>query len=59
MSGSVCMCIIISLFHSVNKYSPPKLLCIKGLLGTGDTGMNETDTIPILWKLTTRKGMSS
>ena len=57
MLGSVFMCIIISLFHSVNKYSPPKILCIKGLLGTGDTGINETDTIPILWKLTIRKGI--
>lgn len=56
MLGSVSMCIIISLVHSVNKYSPPKILYTKGLLGTGHTAMNETDTIPILWEFTIQKG---
>lgn len=49
MLSSVFMCIIILLFHSVNKYSAPK-----GRSGTGDMGMNETVIIPVLWEFTIR-----
>ena len=57
---ALCLCALsFSLFHLVNSYSPPKIVCTRGLLGTGDTGMNETDTSLSCGSLPSRKEVSS